>query len=238
MVDVVTTGTGAACNFNRNMAIAGKTGTTTDYWDVWFAGYTPYYTCASWAGYDNNIEMSRSSGNREDHVARDLWRAVMSRIHENLANEQFTVPQGIVNASICTLSGKLPIPGICDNTTRTEIFAEGTVPTENCTVHYRGILCDYDHIPACPNCPFQVEGTCDLPLQEDPALLSGSSGMVVNPDGTVTPPSESIRCQHDDAFYANPDYEAIIDAQSAEIEQRRIDSGFYDHPEEDEEDEE
>ncbi len=44
MVDVVTTGTGAACNFNRNMAIAGKTGTTTDYWDVWFAGYTPYYT--------------------------------------------------------------------------------------------------------------------------------------------------------------------------------------------------
>ena len=238
MVDVVTTGTGAACNFNRNMAIAGKTGTTTDYWDVWFAGYTPYYTCASWAGYDNNIEMSRSSGNREDHVARDLWRAVMSSIHENLANEQFTVPQGIVNASICTLSGKLPIPGICDNTTRTEIFAEGTVPTENCTVHYRGILCDYDHIPACPNCPFQVEGTCDLPLQEDPALLSGSSGMVVNPDGTVTPPSESIRCQHDDAFYANPDYEAIIDAQSAEIEQRRIDSGFYDHPEEDEEDEE
>ena len=238
MVDVVTTGTGAACNFNRNMAIAGKTGTTTDYWDVWFAGYTPYYTCASWAGYDNNIEMSRSSGNREDHVARDLWRAVMSRIHENLANEQFTVPQGIVNASICTLSGKLPIPGICDNTTRTEIFAEGTVPTENCTVHYRGILCDYDHIPACPNCPFQVEGTCDLPLQEDPALLSGSSGMVVNPDGTVTPPSESIRCQHDDAFYANPDYEAIIDAQSAEIEQRRIDSGFYDHPEDDEEDEE
>ena len=83
-----------------------------------------------------------------------------------------------------------------------------------------------------------MEGTCDLPLQEDPALLSGSSGMVVNPDGTVTPPSESIRCQHDDAFYANPDYEAIIDAQSAEIEQRRIDSGFYDHPEEDEEDEE
>ena len=44
MEDVVTSGTGSAANFNRQMDIAGKTGTSTDYWDVWFAGYTPYYT--------------------------------------------------------------------------------------------------------------------------------------------------------------------------------------------------
>lgn len=226
MVDVVTTGTGAACNFNRNMAIAGKTGTTTDYWDVWFAGFTPYYTCASWAGYDNNVEMSRSGNNREDHVARDLWRAVMSRIHENLPNEQFTRPQGIVSASICTQSGLLPIPGVCDQTTRTEIFAEGTVPTENCTVHYSGELCDYDHIPASPGCPFKVTGTCPLPLQEDPALLSGNPALTTNPDGTISQPSSTGYCQHDDAFYANPDYQAIIDAQAWEIRQEKIAAGL------------
>ena len=223
---VVTTGTGAACNFDRNMAIAGKTGTTTDYWDVWFAGFTPYYTCASWCGYDNNVEMSRSSGNREDHVARDLWRAVMSRIHENhltLPAEQFTRPQGIVSASVCTQSGLLPIPGVCDKTTRSEIFAEGTVPTENCTVHYSGEVCDYDHIPASPGCPFKVISTCDLPLQEDPALLSGNPGPAANPDQS----GSSRYCQHDDAFYANPDYQVIIDAQQWEIEQEKIAAGIY-----------
>ena len=223
MVDVVTTGTGAACNFDRNMAIAGKTGTTTDYWDVWFAGFTPYYTCASWCGYDNNVEMSRSSGNREDHVARDLWRAVMSRIHENLPAEQFTRPQGIVSASVCTQSGLLPIPGVCDKTTRSEIFAEGTVPTENCTVHYSGEVCDYDHIPASPGCPFKVISTCDLPLQEDPALLSGNPGPAANPDQS----GSSRYCQHDDAFFANPDYQVIIDAQQWEIEQEKIAAGIY-----------
>ena len=230
MVDVVTAagGTGTACNFNRNMAIAGKTGTSTDYWDVWFAGFTPYYTCAVWAGYDNNVSMSRSKGNREDHVARDLWRSIMERIHENLPNEQFTTPQGIVSASVCTQSGRLPIPGVCD-TVRTEYFAAGTVPTETCTVHYQGELCDYDHIPASPECPFKVIGTAPLPLQEDPSLWSGS-GISAGPDGSMTG-NTAAHCQHDAAFFANPDYQTIIDGQAWEIEQERIANGYYDNPE-------
>lgn len=238
MVDVVTAsgGTGTACNFNRNMAIAAKTGTSTDYWDVWFAGYTPYYTCTSWAGYDNNVGMKYRGSDREDHVARDLWRAVMSRIHENLPNEQFTVPQDIVTASICSKSGKLPIPGVCDNNIRTEVFAAGTVPTENCTVHYMGILCDYDHIPASPNCPFQVQGSRDLPLQEDPVLLSGKPGYAENPDAAANA-NATPYCQHDDAFFANPDYQAIIDAQAWEIQQEKIAAGIY-VPEEDDDDDE
>ena len=93
MVDAVTTGTGARVNFG-GVAIAGKTGTSTDYHDVWFAGYTPYYTCTTWTGYDNNIGMSTSSSNNESAVARTLWRAVMERIHENLPNEQFGIPNG------------------------------------------------------------------------------------------------------------------------------------------------
>lgn len=57
MVDVVTKGTGGSVNFG-GMAIAGKTGTTSDYNDVWFAGYTPYYTATTWAGYDNNTKLT------------------------------------------------------------------------------------------------------------------------------------------------------------------------------------
>ena len=62
MVDVVKGGgTGASCNFSTTMAIAGKTGTSTDYHDVWFAGFTPYYTCSVWSGYDNNVDMRNST---------------------------------------------------------------------------------------------------------------------------------------------------------------------------------
>ena len=214
------------------MSIAGKTGTSTDYWDVWFAGFTPYYTCSVWAGYDNNVSMSRSSGNREDHVARNLWRSIMSRVHENLPNEQFSTPSGIVHASVCTQSGKLPIPGICD-TVRNEAFADGTIPTENCTVHYVGSVCGYDGLPASPGCPFPREGVAILPLQEDPSLLSGSSSFVTNPDGTVTPGTAGTvnYCQHDDNFYANPDYQTILDAQAWELAVRDAEAaGTYEEP--------
>ena len=60
MEDVVTQGTGTACQLD-NMTVAGKTGTTDAYNDLWFVGYTPYYTCAVWSGYDNN-EKETSGG--------------------------------------------------------------------------------------------------------------------------------------------------------------------------------
>lgn len=221
MVDAVTTGTGARVNFG-GVAIAGKTGTSTDYHDVWFAGYTPYYTCTTWTGYDNNIGMSTSSSNNESAVARTLWRAVMERIHENLPNEQFGIPNGIVQAHVCSKSGKLPIPGLCDtqNCVVTEYFAEGTVPTESCDVHYQGDICDYDQVPASPDCPFKYSGVMEMPLPEDPSLASGSNSIVTNPDGTISTSSTTTHCQHDATFYANPDYEAVINQQRWEIDQR------------------
>jgi len=217
MVDVVTTGTGARARFD-GMAIAGKTGTSTDTKDVWFAGYTPYYTATVWTGYDNNIAMKDG----ESNMSKDLWRAVMKRVHENLPSENFYTPSGIVSATICSESGKLPIPGLCDGHVRTELFAEGTVPTESCDVHYEGDLCDYDHLPASPECPFKVHGVVTLPLVEDPVLLNGSTTIVDNEDGTqsIVSPNTTTTCQHNADFYANPDYEAILAAQQAEIIQR------------------
>ena len=76
MEDVVKYGTGTACQLD-NMAVAGKTGTTEAYNDVWFVGYTPYYTCAIWSGYDNNEKLPDYA--RKYH--RNLWKKVMTRIH-------------------------------------------------------------------------------------------------------------------------------------------------------------
>ena len=223
MVDVVSAagGTGGSVNFG-NMAIAGKTGTTSDYNDVWFAGYTPYYTATTWAGFDNNVKLKGD----EKNLAKKLWRAVMSKIHEELPSQSFNVPSGIVTAAVCSRSGKLPIAGLCDGTIKTEYFAEGTVPTESCDVHYVGPVCQYSLLPATEFCPFRVDGVLELPLIEDISLQSGNPAattQVVNEDGSISTvpaaPTTNI-CPHNAEFFANPDHEAIINQQRGEINQR------------------
>lgn len=220
MVDVVTSGTGGSVNFG-NMAIAGKTGTTSDDNDVWFAGYTPYYTATTWAGYDNNVKLKTSA---EKNLAKTLWKSVMSKIHEDLPYESFTMPAGIVQATVCSRSGKLPIAGLCDGTLKTEYFAEGTVPTASCDVHYQGMICEYSMLPACEECPFKIAGTLELLPVEDVSLQSGSATTVVNPDGTTTtaPAATTNMCPHNAEFFMQENAYPLIDAQRAELENRRI----------------
>ena len=225
MVDVVTSGTGGSVNFG-NMPIAGKTGTTSDYNDVWFSGYTPYYTATTWTGFDNNVKLSGD----EKNLAKKLWRTVMAKIHEDLPSESFTVPAGIVTATVCSRSGKLPIEGLCNGTLRTEYFAEGTVPTETCNIHYSGPICNYCQLPATELCPFKVDGVRELPLIEDASLLSGSPNAtreIVNEDGSVStvPAAQTDNiCPHNMEFFANPDYEQIIAAQQNEINIRNAEA--------------
>ncbi|MBE5874099.1 MAG: glycosyl transferase [Lachnospiraceae bacterium] len=223
MVDVVTdpAGTGRKCNFS-DMAIAGKTGTSTETRDVWFAGYTPYYTCTTWAGYDNNIPMSTNKKHDESAIAKDLWRAVMERVHVNLPNETFAIPSGLVQAEICSISGKLPIPGLCDAHLTLEYFTEESVPIESCNIHFQGEICSYDNLPACAECPFKYVGIIDVPLLEPDELISGSTIITEDELGniTTTVPRTSTQCQHDMFFFANPDYQTIIDQQYWEIQAR------------------
>lgn len=216
MMDVLTSGTGTRAKFSNTMATAGKTGTTTGPTDIWFAGFTPYYTCTVWVGYDNNVDLSNTN------TSKYLWKAVMSRIHENLPDQQFTVPAGLVQAEVCSRSGLLPIPGLCDEHKKTEIFAEGTVPTESCNIHYEGNICAYDGLPATPQCPFPTYGRLERPLIEDPVLLSGSTMITTNPDGTqsITTPPTAEHCQHDEIFYADPNWPEIQTNQQLELEQR------------------
>ncbi|MDO4284414.1 MAG: PBP1A family penicillin-binding protein [Eubacteriales bacterium] len=194
MEDVVTKGTGTSVNFGTT-AIAGKTGTTDDYNDVWFSGYTDYYTATAWAGFDDNTKLSSS---QEKALARSIWRAVMERIHEDLPYADFERPSGIVTATVCSKSGKLPVAGLCDAYLTTEYFAQETVPTEQCDVHYQGLICEYSGLPASDECPFKVEGVVELE--------SGQYGQ---------------KCPHDAEFFAQADAQTQLAQQQAELEVRR-----------------
>lgn len=235
MQDVITRGTGGSIAFG-GMPIAGKTGTTTDDNDVWLSAYTPYYTATTWAGYDNNTKLT---SNAEKNLAKTLWKAVMSRVHEDLPSKSFYVPSGIVTATVCSRSGKLPVPGLCDATLITEYFAEGTIPETTCDVHYQGTLCAYSGLPACMDCPFKQEGVFELPLQEHPSLWAGSNTLtsldpnaalttapatqITDPNLAITDPTimqQARQCPHTHEFFADPNHENIISQQRVEMQQR------------------
>ena len=137
MEDVVKQGTGTACQLD-NMPVAGKTGTTEAYNDLWFVGYTPYYTCAVWSGYDNNEKLPDYA--RNFHKA--LWKKVMTRIHEGLPSKEFEKPASVEKLSVCEETGLLPRAG-CP--VITEYFDVGTMPTEYCDQHFYDSDDDYDY---------------------------------------------------------------------------------------------
>ena len=137
MEDVVKQGTGTACQLD-NMPVAGKTGTTEAYNDLWFVGYTPYYTCAVWSGYDNNEKLPDYA--RNFHKA--LWKKVMTRIHEGLPSKEFEKPASVEKLSVCEETGLLPRAG-CP--VITEYFDVGTMPTEYCDQHFYDSNDDYDY---------------------------------------------------------------------------------------------
>lgn len=110
MKDVVTKGTGTLISLG-DMPVAGKTGTTSDYKDIWFSGYTPYYTCTIWGGYDNNDDLPTVDGDTYHTYHKILWNAIMNRIHQNLPVKDFEHPEDIVTATVCKKSGKLAIRG-------------------------------------------------------------------------------------------------------------------------------
>ncbi len=135
MQDVMTKGTGTSVNF-EGMTLAGKTGTTTKNKDSLFAGFSPYYSCVVWGGFDDNT--SQDDGTTS--YPRMIWRAVMSRIHEGLKDKEFKMPAGIVTAEVCQKSGLLAAAGVCGYDPRgsmeeTEYFTQDTVPEEECDHH-------------------------------------------------------------------------------------------------------
>ena len=134
----------------------------------------------------------------------------MSRVHANLEKKTFPVPNGIVTATVCSKSGKLPISGLCDKTLKTEYFAQGTTPTASCDVHYVGAICEYSGLPACEGCPFKVEGVAELHPSETLNTIQSEYSL-----------AKSRMCPHNTDFYLKAGAQQTIAQQAAELEQRR-----------------
>ena len=134
MQDVVSSPSGTAYGSIQaaGQPVAGKTGTTSDYKDIWFVGYTPYYTCCVWGGYDNN--QSLPYGSTYHSYNKVLWTSVMNRIHTGLKPAEFEQPDSVVSEVLCSQSHQTAVPGGCPET-YTEYFAKGTQPKQECHLH-------------------------------------------------------------------------------------------------------
>lgn len=142
--DVVTSGTGTPTKL-KGMTSAGKTGTTDDFTNAWFVGFTPYYSAAVWMGHDDNKPMSSKTTGGGN--AGGLWKAFMQPIHQGLKNKDIydKIPSGIIKLNVCTVSGELPTD-LCykdprGSTVRSEYFIKGTQPTTTCSYHVPVEIC-------------------------------------------------------------------------------------------------
>lgn len=189
--------TSTRCNI-PNMSNAGKSGTTTKNNDIWFVGYTPYYTAGVWGGCDDNQKLTSTNGGTSFH--KDIWRKIMTRVHEGLEDPGFSVPDSIETATICRKSGKLAIADVCSHDPRgsavyTEYFAKGTVPTEVCDTHVNVTVCETTGLLAgefCPKVsrilmtlPADAQGTTDDSVYAMPtSTCPGHSSTTLDPDNS------------------------------------------------------
>lgn len=152
---VVNGGTGGSARFS-GMTIAGKTGTTSDNYDRYFVGYTPYYCAAVWTGYDQPEKISYSG-----NPAITMWKKVMQQIHANLENKSFNKPTAnFVTVNVCADSGMLATDACAadvrgDSRVRSVTVLSGTAPTEECTMHVLRDYCTEGNCLASEFCPVE-----------------------------------------------------------------------------------
>lgn len=130
---VISRGTGTAANIGRYAA--GKTGTTQEYRDAWFVGYTPDIVCAVWVGYpDSQVEMKDVHGRKVTGgtFPAEIWAAFMRAAHQGIEKRDFDRPDGLVSVSICAETG-LKGTKWCPQTI-SPLFLADHIPG-SCTVH-------------------------------------------------------------------------------------------------------
>jgi membrane carboxypeptidase/penicillin-binding protein len=186
LADVINHGTAwKARQLGFKLPAAGKTGTTNDYHDVWFVGYTPRLVTGVWIGFDQPQTII-ASGYAGD-VAVPLWAAFMRKATDGDPAEWYKAPSGITAVNVCRLSGKRPADG-CFNATvvnddgeesnrstvYTEYFVKGTEPDDSCALHSERSLVSriagwVGGAPAAPSQNRSTEAAADGP-REAPAV--------------------------------------------------------------------
>lgn len=153
MADVINAGTGArARQLGFKLPAAGKTGTTNEYRDAWFIGFTPSLVTGVWVGYDQPRTIM--PGGFASDVAVPMWANFMKVATRNDKPQWYATPARITTASVCRMTGKLAT-GACNDVevveedgrlshrsmVYREYFVEGTEPTDECSLHRsRGVL--------------------------------------------------------------------------------------------------
>ncbi|MFQ3620171.1 MAG: penicillin-binding transpeptidase domain-containing protein, partial [Spirochaetales bacterium] len=177
------------------MPMAGKTGTTQNWSDIWTVGYSPYYTTAIWFGFDqpgNSLGVNQTGAT----VPGPIWARFMKDIHANLPPKDFPKPEGIVNMTVTARSGLIPPPNYNLRTIQ-EVFIAGTEPKRFDDFHefeeernqitierLRNALLPQD-------VPLQ-EVVPNVGLQIDPRILTGSGSFPQksSPESTFVPQGE------------------------------------------------
>ncbi len=147
LADVVNNGTAwRARQLGFTLPAAGKTGTTNEYKDAWFVGFTPRLVSGVWIGFDQ--PQTIMGGGYAAEVAVPLWAGFMRRATKGDPEEWYSAPKGVVGVSVCRLSGKRPVAGcrgetytpesggaVSASTVYTEYFVKGTEPDDYCPIH-------------------------------------------------------------------------------------------------------
>lgn len=144
--EVVSSGTAHNVTLDGFIDCAAKTGTTENDCDKWMIGYTPYYICGVWYGYEYPRELTGLLRN----PCVDIWDDIMTEAHQKFINgsdevRRFTVDENVVTAEYCLDSGKI-VTDACKKDARgdrtaTGYFKKQTVPYLMCDRH---ILVPYD----------------------------------------------------------------------------------------------
>lgn len=215
---------------------AGKTGTTNNWTDAWFVGYTPQLTTAVWIGHakeQRTLRDSRGSLVTGGSHPAAIWHAIMAKAHESMPVEDFPRPQNIVNAVICSKTGTLPGPYCPEGYRYTEVFIQGTEPTQVEDIFQPYLVCadrpDVLYTPGCTCDPVEKifmrpapqeegeEGATD-PLPREPGLLPPTTtctpfGRPVGPpvgSATITVEADSFRPGRITGFRAGSHYRLTI----------------------------
>jgi penicillin-binding protein 1A len=125
-------GTGASARqMGFGLPAAGKTGTTDDYADAWFVGYTPEVVTGVWVGYDQRVPIGDGmSGSR---AALPLWTKIMIAATQDTEPKEFVLPDGVVTREVCSESNYLALPSCPER--KEEVFLRGQVPSQRCFLH-------------------------------------------------------------------------------------------------------
>jgi penicillin-binding protein 1A len=211
MADVVNAGTAARSRqLGFKLPAAGKTGTTNDFKDAWFVGFTPKLIAGVWVGFDQ-ARTILPNGFASD-IAVPLWTSFMKVATRSDAPEWFTPPPGVTTAIVCRMSGRLATEGcqhveVVDKdglvTTRsmvyTEYFERGTEPLTVCDMHpTQGIYGRIAGMPDAtdPPAPPGIEDSESPAAKQWPVAISTSG--TAKPPGAVRPtgtmgPAEAIQ---------------------------------------------